>query len=54
MSVSSIGSRTFDNCVRLALRIQDPDTVVGLKSWNAAYLSFVFHDFFRLLPPQRG
>ena len=31
--------------VRLALRIQGPDTVVGLESWNAAYLSLVFHDF---------
>ena len=33
--------------VRLALRIQDPDTVVGLEGWNAANLSLVFHDFFR-------
>ena len=40
--------------VRLALRTQDPDTVVGLESWNAANLSLLFHDFFRLLPPQLG
>ena len=51
----ALSSKRVSEQVRLALRIQDPDTVVGLESWNAAAnLSLVFHDFFRLLPPQLG
>ena len=54
----AVGACTsWQTCQRtgsLCLRIQYPDTVVGLEGWNAADLSFAFHDFFRLLPPQLG